>query len=232
LQTMERIVVCRVCRGTRRNNQLVKAKVPCKPEVLTKAAAAKFKLKKPKELSLLTTSGVPVDATTIRYLQPMQELFLVRQGEDLADLELDAVDSPGSSAPSLPVDVAALIFSFVPNQEEDLALLGLSAVCKDWHRIVPHKFVGLGRWFWQDFQDPKVRKAPRWVPYHEDTNWCIEDGFRRRADSSTVEIREAQMNSKGKKKKLAIVDYAKMQQGNMTGKGRAIDVRRLPRSWL
>ena len=52
---MERIVVCRVCRGTRRNNQLVKAKVPCKPEVLTKAAAAKFKLKKPKELSLLTT---------------------------------------------------------------------------------------------------------------------------------------------------------------------------------
>ena len=49
------------------------------------------------------------------------------------------------------------------------------------------------------------------------------------AHQATVEIREAQMNSKGKKKKLAIIDYGKMTQGGMTGKGRTIEVRRLPR---
>ena len=52
------------------------------------------------------------------------------------------------------------------------------------------------------------------------------------AHQATVEIREAQMNSKGKKKKLAIIDYGKMTQGGMTGKGRAILVRRLPRTLL
>ena len=239
----------RVCRVQRKNSQILKAKTPCKPEALIKAAAAKFKLKKAKELFLVDTAGAPADETALQRLPPMAELFLVRQGEPLSHLDLDATDKSSEAiAPSLPDEVAALIWAFVPNQgnaeggaeaaaEPDLVLLKLSAVSKSWHRIVPPKFIGQGRWFWQDvLSNHEMTKAskrgPRWVAYGEETNWCIEDGFRRGAHQATVEIREAQMNSKGKKKKLAIIDYGKMTQGGMTGKGRTIEIRRLPRTWL
>ena len=222
--------------------QLIKMKTPCKPDAAVKAAAAKYKLKKPKMLSLVTMTGEAVTADTTKTFVPMQEFYLVRVGEDIADLELDEVGEP--HAPGLPDELARLIFAFVPNQGnyeqdiEDLTLLQLNTVCKGWHRIVPDKFVGQGVWAWENVKN----KARPWHPYNEDTNWCIEDGWRRvlKPDGkggcngqATVEIREKQKpGDTGKRMRLGMIDYTRMAQLNMKGSGKVINIRRYPRAWL
>ena len=238
----------RIARGSEgaNNAQLIRLHVPCKPAAAVKAAATKFKIKgaKARALVLCTLSGMPIDtvALTAR-LQPMQELLLLRIS-DVPRVDEGSAAAATVPPPALPDELASLIFSFIPVQTTDYALLPLAATSKHWNMQVVARFgvygdgaCCLGRWFWEEFLDVRSKRNGVWVRYQPETEWCIEDAFRRGAAQATMEFHEAQVATRSRKggdkgkKRLGLIDYRRtpMAQLNMSRKGRAISVMRVPR---
>ena len=182
----------RVARGSEgaHNAPLIRLHVPCKPAVAVKAAATKFKIKgaKARALVLCTLQGMPIDtvALTAR-LQPMQELLLLR-ASDVSRVSEGSAAPATAPLPALPDELASLIFSFIPCQTTDYALLPLAATSKHWNMQVVARFgvygdgtCCLGRWYWKEFLDARSKRHSVWVRYQPEAEWCIEDAFRRGA---------------------------------------------------
>ena len=141
-------------------------------------------------------------------------------------------------------DLKLAVVKVVPVQTDDYSLLPLAATSKHWNVEVVTRFgaygdgvSSLGRWYWEEFLDARSRRDGVWVRYQAETEWCIEDAFRRGAVQATMEFHEAQVAAKSKKggdkgkKRLGLIDYRRtpMAQLNMSRKGRAITVMRVPR---
>lgn len=256
----------RVCLSQQKTAQLVNVKPNCKPLDLMKLSASKLRVKlnatkkQQQQWKMFTADGSEIRTVEdVASLQTMDSVYLIRPGETFegttAMPDTRAEDGKGgTSTKSLnrpfPDEIWRLIWRFVSLQVEDYELLSLSAVSKQWSRVIPLKFlpvrsaseftgigkgyclnyVGLGKWFWLTSSS----KKQQWMPYGEETRLCLEDAFGKGAESAIVEIRETQeigqkKGNKKPRKQLVNIDLTAMEQHNLSGKGRVFQIIRIPR---